>query len=89
MQNGEDLCDRPGWNTYLPAALFKCDKNEREILQQADPETFLHHDHYANHNLILVAGGRIDPGWATARLTQTWRDMAPKRFLKDWDAGSL
>lgn len=73
------------WSPYVEAALFKCGKDERDMLRQADPETFLFHKHYESHNLILVAGGRIDPGWAKARLTQTWRDMAPKRVLKAWD----
>lgn len=74
------------WSPYLPAALFKCDKDEGDMLRAADPETFLFHKHYAKHNLILVAGGRIDEGWAEARLIRTWRDLAPKRVLKDWDA---
>ncbi|WP_299192871.1 hypothetical protein [uncultured Litoreibacter sp.] len=56
------------------------------MLMSADPETFVLHPHYAKHGLILVAAGRIDPDWASARLTQSWRDMAPKKFLKEWDA---
>lgn len=75
------------WSPYIDAALFKCDREEREMLRDADPDTFPTHPHYETHNLILVAAGRIDEGWAEARLTRTWRDMAPKRFLKDWDAG--
>jgi len=74
------------WSPYIDAALFKCDKEEREILRAADPETFPFHKHYESHNLILVAAGRIDPGWAESRLTSTWRAAAPKRFLKEWDA---
>lgn len=73
------------WSPYLEAALFKCDKDEREMLRAADPDTFPFHKHYESHSLILVAGGRIDPGWAQARLRSTWRAMAPKRFLKEWD----
>ena len=73
------------WSPYMEAALFKCDKEEREMLRMADPETFPFHKHYESHNLILVAAGRIDEGWAEARLRGTWRQMAPKRFLKEWD----
>lgn len=73
------------WSPYVDAALFKCPIEEREVLQAADPETFLHHDHYAKHNLLLVAAGRIDPDWATARLTSTWRALAPKKVLQAWD----
>ena len=76
------------WSPYLDAALFKCDREEREMLRAADPDTFPIHPHYEHHNLILVAAGRIDEGWAEARLRSTWRAMAPKRFLKDYEAGT-
>jgi len=75
------------WSPYVDAAVFKGSIEEREMLQAADPATFLHHDHYAKHGLILVAAGRIDPGWAEERLRRTWREMAPKRWLKAWEAG--
>jgi hypothetical protein len=75
------------WAALTDAAVFKSDKEERALLWQADPETFFSHPHYDPHNLILVRAGRIDPDWARARLLRTWRDMAPKRVLKTWDAG--
>ena len=59
-----------------------------EILEMADPDTFFLHSHYTPHGLILVRAGRIDEGWAKARLTQQWRDAAPKRWLKAWDAAN-
>lgn len=74
------------WSYYEDAAVFKASRDEREMLMAADPATFFLHPHYAPHNLVLVRAGRIDPGWARARLLQQWRDAAPKRFLKDWDA---
>lgn len=73
------------WSPYIEAAIFKCSIEEREILMEADPETFVLHPHYQTSNVVLVTAGRIDAGWAEARLRQTWRDMAPKRFLKAWD----
>lgn len=71
------------WSPYIDAAMFKCPIEEREMLRAADPDTFPVHAHYEKHNLILVAAGRIDEGWAEARLIRTWREMAPKRLLKD------
>jgi hypothetical protein len=44
------------------------------------------HPHYANHPLVLVRAGRIDPDWARPRLIRQWRDAAPKRWLKAWEA---
>ena len=74
------------WSPYVDAAVFKGSIDEREMLMAADPETFVLHPHYAKSNLLLVAAGRIDPDWARARLMQSWRDMAPNRFLAEWDA---
>jgi hypothetical protein len=59
------------------------------MLIAADPETYFLHPHYVPHNLVLVRAGRIDEDWAKARLVRQWRAAAPKRFLKDWDAGLI
>jgi len=75
------------WSPYLDAAVFHCPVDEAEMLLEVDPDTFASHPHYAAYPYILVRAGRIDPGWAAARLTARWRDLAPKRWLKDWDAG--
>jgi len=74
------------WAAMTDAAVFKADKEERAALQDLDPETFPSHPHYQPHRLILVRAGRLDPVWAKARLLATWREMAPRRLLKDWDA---
>jgi hypothetical protein len=77
-----------GGRPYVDAAVFKCDKAEREMLLEVDPDTFTLHPHYAPHNLSSCAPGHIDEGWARARLMQQYRDAAPKRWLKAWDAAS-
>ena len=74
------------WSYYEDGAVFKASPDEREMLMAADPETFFLHPHYAPYHLVLVRAGRIDPAWARARLVQQWRDAAPKRFLRAWDA---
>lgn len=76
------------WSPYADAAVFKASHTEREMLLEAEPETFTLHPHYTPHNLVLVRAGRIDAGWATARLIRQWRDAAPKRWLKAWDAAN-
>lgn len=77
------------WSPYVEAAVFRASHEEREMLIAADPETFTLHPHYAPHNLVLVRAGRIDADWATVRLTRHWRDAAPKRWLKAWDAANM
>lgn len=74
------------WAMRADGAVFVADKAEREMLMEADPETFFLHPHYAPHNLVLVRPGRIDRDWTRARLLRQWRDAAPKRWLKSWDA---
>ena len=74
------------WSPYVDAAVFNCGFDEREMLLAADPDTFLLHPHYAKYPYVLVRAGRLDPAWARARLTAQWRAMAPKRWLRDWDA---
>lgn len=74
------------WSPYIDAAVFHAHPDEREMLMAADPETFVLHPHYVAHPYVLVRAGRIDPGWARARLLARWREAAPKRWLKDWDA---
>jgi hypothetical protein len=77
------------WSSpYEDAAVVRASRDEREMLMQADPDTFFLHPHYQNHNLVLVRAGRIDPDWAKARLVRDWRTAAPKRWLKDWDAAN-
>jgi hypothetical protein len=74
------------WSFYEEAAVFKAGFDEREMLMAADPETFFLHPHYLKHPLVLVRAGKIEPAWARGRLIRQWREAAPKRFLKDWDA---
>ena len=66
--------------------LMEVGPDEREMLMEADTETFFLHPHYRNHDLVLVRAGRIDPDWARPRLIRDWRAAAPKRWLKEWDA---
>ena len=77
------------WSPYVDAAVFRAEKDERDMLLEADPKTFLLHPHYAAHRLVLVQAGRIDPDWARPRLIRDWRQFAPKRWLKEWDAGHI
>ncbi len=76
------------WSPCVDAAVFKCGKDERELLLAADPDTFTLHSHYAAHHLILARAGRIDEAWATGRLIRHWRDAAPKRWLWAGDANN-
>jgi hypothetical protein len=60
--------------------------DEREMLMEAEPETFHITDHYRNHPSVLARIGSIDPGTLKGFLTRRWRDTAPKKLVKAWDA---
>jgi hypothetical protein len=53
---------------------------------EADPETFSVTPHYEPHGLVLVRPARCEEEWARAMLLRIWREMAPKRVLKAYDA---
>ena len=74
------------WSPMIDAAVFKGSIDEREMLMSVDPEMFVMHDHYRASHVILVAKGRVDPDWARQRLIDSWRNMAPKKVLKEYDA---
>lgn len=74
------------WSPHEDAPVFKVPLEEREILLEAEPDTFFVTDHYRGHALVLVRPQRLDPEWARANLRRVWRRMAPKRVLAAFDA---
>lgn len=74
------------WSPQEDAPVFKLDRDTREMLLAADPETFFVTPHYRSHPLVLMRPERFDPVWAAANLRRAWREQAPKRWLRAWDA---
>jgi hypothetical protein len=74
------------WSPSEDAPVFKVPFEEREILVEAEPETFFFTPHYKNHPLVLVRPEKLDLDWARANLIRVWRAEAPKRVLKAYDA---
>ena len=73
------------WSPHEDAPVFKMPREEREMLIEADPETFFVTPHYQSHGLILVRPEKLDPDWARANLMRVWWTQAPKRVLKAYD----
>ena len=65
------------------------DFDQREVLLEADPETFHLTDHYRSRPWILARLKRIDAKTLRGYLTRQWRDKAPKTWLKTWDAAQV
>jgi len=74
------------WSPHEDAPVFKVPFEEREILVEAEPETFFFTPHYKRHPLVLVRPEKLDLAWAKANLRKVWRAQAPKRVLKAYDA---
>ena len=61
---------------------------EREIICEADPETFHFTDHYRNYPYVLARLKRLDAKTLRGYLTRQWRHNAPAKWLKAFDAGT-
>jgi hypothetical protein len=58
----------------------------REILMQADPETFFITDHYAGYPSVLVRLATVGREELAGVLEEAWRFNAPKRLVAAHDA---
>ncbi|MEM9839989.1 MAG: MmcQ/YjbR family DNA-binding protein [Pseudomonadota bacterium] len=73
------------WSPQEDAPVFKVEKEEREMMIEAEPDRFFVTPHYEPHKLILMRKEAFDEEWAKHQLMKTWGAMAPKRFPKQWD----
>jgi len=62
--------------------------DEREMLCEADPETFHITDHYRNYPYVLARLKRLDAKTLRGYLTRQWRHNAPRKWLKAWEEGT-
>ena len=74
------------WSPSEDVPVFKVPFEEREFLIEFDPDTYFVTPHYQNHRLVLARPDQLDLEWVKANLTRVWRDQAPKRVLKAYDA---
>jgi hypothetical protein len=60
--------------------------DQREMLIEAEPETFHFTDHYRGYPIVLARIGSVDPDWLRHALEARWRKLVPKSVSKAWDA---
>ncbi len=60
--------------------------DEREMLIEAEPETFHFTAHYKDYPSVLARVATLDPGSFRAFLDRRWRKIAPKSVVKAHDA---
>jgi len=56
--------------------------DERELLIEAEPETFYVTDHFRSYPYILIRLSSVSPGTVENLLERHWRASAPKSVLK-------
>ncbi len=60
--------------------------DEREMLIEAEPDTFHFTAHYKDYPTVLARISTLHPGSFRAFLERRWRKIAPKAAVKAWDA---
>ena len=66
--------------------LLEVSHDEREMLMEAEPETFFFTAHYKDYPSVLARIATLHPGSLKAFLDRRFRKIAPKKLLKEWEA---
>ena len=67
--------------------LLEVDRDEREMLMEAEPGTFHITPHYKDYPSVLARIENLHPGSLRNFLERRWRKVAPKKLQKARDAG--
>jgi hypothetical protein len=68
------------------ALALRCNVLDREILMQADPNTFFLTDHYVEYPMVLVRLDRVRRSALPDLLLRAWRLVAPAKWVAEYDA---
>ena len=66
--------------------LLECPFDEREMLMEAEPQTFHFTAHYKDYPSVLARLEHLHPGSFRQFLERRWRKIAPKKLVKERDA---
>ena len=66
--------------------LLEVPHDEREMLMEAEPETFHFTAHYKDYPSVLARIGSLHPGSFRAFLERRFRKIAKKSVVKAWEA---
>lgn len=59
-------------------------QDHRELLMEAEPETFHLTDHYRGYPIVLARLATVDPTWLRAALQKRWLKLVPKSVSKPY-----
>ncbi len=60
--------------------------DEREMLMAAEPATFHITPHYKDYPAVLARMAQVHPGSLANLLARRWRQVAPRKLVKAYDA---
>ena len=66
--------------------LLEVSLDERELLMEAEPDTFFFTPHYKDYPSVLARIETLHPGSLRNFLERRFRKIAPKKTLKAWEA---
>ena len=66
--------------------LLEVSFDEREMLMEAEPQTFHFTAHYKDYPSVLARRESLHPGSFRQFLERRWRKIAPKKWVKERDA---
>lgn len=61
------------------------DMHTRDMMLELDPKTYFITDHYKDYPSVLVRMERITPDELQTMLERRWRQIAPKKLVKEMD----
>ena len=62
--------------------LLEISQDERDMLMEAEPETFHITDHYRGYPIVLARLASVDAAWLHAALEKRWLKLVPKSVSK-------
>ena len=68
--------------------LLEVSFDEREMLMEAEPETFHFTAHYKDYPSVLARLETLHPGSVRSFLERRWRKIAPKKLVREWDVAN-
>ena len=66
--------------------LLEVSLDEREMLMEAEPDTFFFTPHYKDYPCVLARIASLHPGSLRNFLERRFKKIAPKKTLKAWEA---
>lgn len=59
-------------------------EDHRDMLMEAEPETFHITDHYRGYPIVLARLAAVDPAWLRKTLEKRWLKIVPKSVSKTY-----